>query len=296
MRDTRAAPFIPARLFRPIYFARRMPMEKDPRRPLAGQAAIVTGATSGIGAAIARAYAAAGAFVGVNHHGNVAAVEATKGEIEQGGGRAMALAADVAQEGEIVAMVRDFVAQAGRLDILVANAGIQRDAPLVQMSLQDWQRVLDVNLTGQFLCAREATRQFLKQTIDPAISVAAGKIIHMSSVHQVIPWAGHANYAASKGGVMLLMQSLAQELAPRRIRVNAIAPGAIKTPINRPAWETKEAEQRLLTLIPYGRVGVVEDIARAAVWLASDDSDYVVGASLFVDGGMTLYPGFADNG
>jgi glucose 1-dehydrogenase len=118
----------------------------------------------------------------------------------------------------------------------------------------------------------------------------------MSSVHEVIPWAGHVNYAASKGGIMLMMKSLAQEVAPERIRVNSIAPGAIRTPINKNAWETEEALRKLLTLIPYGRIGEPEDVARAAVWLASDESDYVTGTTVFVDGGMTLYPGFADNG
>ena len=156
--------------------------------------------------------------------------------------------------------------------------------------------MLNVNLTGQFLCAREAACEFLRRGVVKERSVAAGKIICMSSVHEVIPWAGHCNYAASKGGVMLMMKSLAQELAPHHIRVNSIGPGAIKTPINRVAWETPEAEAELLKLIPYYRVGVPEDIARAAVWLASDDSDYVTGTTLFVDGGMTLYPGFATGG
>ncbi|HZS84577.1 MAG TPA: glucose 1-dehydrogenase [Stellaceae bacterium] len=264
--------------------------------PLAGQKAIVTGASSGIGAAIARAFAAAGAVVGVNHHGDVAATQAIIDDIARAGGKGIALAADVSVEAEVQAMVRDFVAREGRLDILVANAGIQRDALFAEMRLADWQRVLDVNLTGQFLAAREAVRCFLKQGVVEGVSRAAGKIICMSSVHQVIPWAGHVNYAASKGGVMLLMQSLAQEVAPHRIRVNAIAPGAIETAINRPAWSTPEALKRLLTLIPYGRAGKVDDIAKAALWLASDESDYVTGTTLFVDGGMTLYPAFADNG
>jgi glucose 1-dehydrogenase len=263
---------------------------------LAGQKAIVTGASSGLGAQIARTFAAAGATVGVNHIGDVPATEAIIKGIRDAGGSARSLEADVSVESEVAAMVENFVAAEGRLDILVANAGIQRDASVVEMSLAQWQRVIDVNLTGQFLCAREAIRRFLRQAPQPAVSRAAGKIICMSSVHQVIPWAGHVNYAASKGGVMMLMESLAQEVAPHHIRVNAIAPGAIRTPINRPAWETAEAEKRLLTLVPYGRVGEPDDIAKAALWLASDDSDYVTGTTIFVDGGMTLYPGFADNG
>jgi glucose 1-dehydrogenase len=188
--------------------------------------------------------------------------------------------------------IREF----GTVDILINNSGLQKDAPFLEMSLADWQKVIDVNLTGQFLCAREAAREFVRRGIVKERSMAAGKIICISSVHDVIPWAGHVNYAASKGGIMLFMKSIAQELAPKRIRVNSISPGAIKTPINREAWESKEAEEKLLKLIPYGRVGEPEDVARAAVWLASDESDYVHGATLYVDGGMTLYPGFADNG
>jgi glucose 1-dehydrogenase len=184
----------------------------------------------------------------------------------------------------------------GGIDILVNNAGLQRDSSLVEMSLADWQLVIDVNLTSQFLCAREATRAFIRQGVNAELSLAAGKIICMSSVHDVIPWAGHANYAASKGGVSMLMKTMAQELAPYRIRVNSISPGAIKTPINTSAWNTPEAEASLLELIPYGRVGETDDIGRAAVWLSADVSDYVTGITLYVDGGMTLYPGFQDGG
>ena len=184
----------------------------------------------------------------------------------------------------------------GTLHIVVSNAGLQRDAPFDKMTLDQWNTVIGVNLTGQFLCTREAVREFKRRGVDSAVSVAAGKILCMSSVHQEIPWAGHANYAASKGGVMLLMKSLAQEVAPYRIRVNSIAPGAIRTPINTEAWSTPEAYAELMTLVPYKRIGEPDDIAQAAVWLASDAADYVTGATLFVDGGMTLYPGFATGG
>ncbi len=260
------------------------------------QIAIVTGAGSGIGAAVAVGLAKAGATVVVNHPHVPAPAEEIVGRIQSGGGKAIAAAADVSKEDEVVAMFRDVVAQFGTVDILVANAGLQRDAPFTQMSLAEWQFVLNVNLTGQFLCAREAAREFLRRGPDASRSVATGKIICMSSVHQVIPWAGHCNYATSKGGIKLFMESIAQELAPHKIRVNAIGPGAIKTPINRTAWETPAAEAALLTLIPYNRVGLPDDIAKAAVWLASDESDYVTGTTLFVDGGMTLYPGFATGG
>ena len=263
---------------------------------LKGQVAVVTGAGSGIGAAVAVALADAGATVVVNHPNVPAPAEEIVGKIKSSGGNAIALGADVSKEDEVAAMFRNVVAQFGTVDILVANAGLQRDSPFIKMSLADWQFVLNVNLTGQFLCAREATREFLRRGPDPSRSAATGKIICMSSVHQVIPWAGHCNYATSKGGIKLFMESIAQELAPHKIRVNAIGPGAIKTPINRVAWETPAAETALRTLIPYDRVGVPEDIAKAAVWLASDESDYVTGTTLFVDGGMTLYPGFATGG
>lgn len=257
---------------------------------------MVTGGSSGIGAAIVRALAAAGAAVCINYHSNKAAADELVAEIEGNGGEALALQADVSQEGQVTRMFESFTARFGALDILVANSGIQLDAPAVEMTLDQWRRVLDVNLTGQFLCAREAARSFERQAGQTRRSRALGKIICMSSVHEVIPWAGHLNYAAAKGGVMLMMKTLAQELAPSGIRVNGIAPGAIRTPINRDAWETPEAENQLLKLIPYGRVGAPEDVAGAAVWLASDVSDYVVGTTLYVDGGMTLYPAFRENG
>ncbi len=263
---------------------------------LKGQAALVTGANSGIGCAVAKALAAAGAPVVVNYVADPPSAERVVGEIREAGGEAMAIRADVSGEDEVRAMFRTMFDAYGTIHILVNNAGLQRDARFVDMTLHDWEFVLSVNLTGQFLCAREAAREFLRRGVVPEVSCAAGKILCMSSVHEVIPWAGHVNYAASKGGVMLLMKSLAQELAPHRVRVNSICPGAIKTPINKAAWSTPEALSDLLTLIPYGRIGEPEDIGRAAVWLASDASDYVNGASLYIDGGMTLFPGFSTNG
>lgn len=256
----------------------------------------MTGANSGIGEAVAVALGAAGADVVVNYIEDESAAFAVVDKIRKSGSSAIAYRADVSSEADVDAMFRGAVEAFGTVNILVANAGLQRDAPFPAMTLDSWNKVLDVNLTGQFLCARAATREFLRRGIVPDVSRAAGNIICMSSVHQTIPWAGHANYATSKGGIKLLMESMAQELAPKRIRVNAIAPGAIRTPINKPAWETPEALERLLTLIPYGRIGEADDIAKAAVWLASDESDYVVGTTLFVDGGMTLYPGFSTNG
>jgi glucose 1-dehydrogenase len=265
-------------------------------RPLLGQKALVTGASSGIGRAVAIALGRAGADVLVNYSSSPDQAQEAVNEIRACGVRALAHQADVASAVAIQDMFKRMRAELGTVDILVANAGLQQDASIDAMTLAQWNEVLSVNLTGQFLCAQEAVREFRRRGVVRQVSCAAGKIICMSSVHQVIPWAGHINYAASKGGVHLLMRSLAQEVAPDRIRVNAIAPGAIRTRINRSAWQTKEAYDRLMALIPYGRIGEPEDVARAAVWLASDASDYVVGTTLFVDGGMTLYPGFADNG
>jgi glucose 1-dehydrogenase len=265
-------------------------------RVLEGQRAIVTGANSGIGEGVARGLAEAGAKVVVNYVTGPERAEQVADEIRQTGGEAIAIHADVSKEDQVQAMFRQAIETWGSVDILVNNAGLQRDAAFHEMSLKEWQFVLDVNLTGQFLCAREAVREFRRRGIVPDLSSAAGKIICMSSVHDMIPWAGHANYAASKGGVSMLMKTMAQELAMHKIRVNAVSPGAIKTPINTSAWATPEAERELLKLIPYYRVGETHDIARATVWLCSDLSDYVNGATLYVDGGMTLFPEFRGNG
>ncbi|MDX3605264.1 MULTISPECIES: SDR family oxidoreductase [Streptomyces] len=263
---------------------------------LKGQTALVTGANSGIGKGTAIALARAGANVAVNYVSDREAAEQVVQEITSFGVRAVAYEADVSQETQVTAMVDRTVQDFGTLDILVANAGMQRDARFTDMTLAQWQKVLDVNLTGQFLCAREAVKEFRRRGVVPEVSRAAGKIICMSSVHQLIPWAGHVNYASSKGGVQMMMQTLAQELSPEKIRVNAVAPGAIKTPINRSAWESPEAREDLLRLIPYDRIGDPDDIAHAVVLLASDLMDYVVGTTLYVDGGMTLFPGFATGG
>lgn len=270
----------------------------EPRvhRVLVGQKALVTGASSGIGRAVALALGRAGADVMVNYaHGGERA-RSVADEIRSSGARAAVFGADVSREDQVQAMFAAMLKEFGTVDILVTNAGLQRDAPFDEMTLEQWSLVIGVNLTGQFLCAREAVREFRRRGVAPEVSCAAGKIICMSSVHEVIPWARHANYAASKGGVLMMMKSLAQEVAPYRIRTNGIAPGAIRTPINAEAWSTPEAYASLMELVPYGRIGEPEDVARAAVWLASDDSDYVNGTTLFVDGGMTLYPGFAGGG
>lgn len=265
-------------------------------RVLEGQPALVTGASSGIGEAVALGLAQAGADVVVNYSHNAATAEEVAHRIEGFGRRALVIQADVGDEDAVAAMFRTAIDHFGTLHVVVSNAGLQRDAPFHQMTLAQWNEVIATNLTGQFLVTREAAREFKRRGVVRDVSVAAGKIICMSSVHEVIPWAGHANYAASKGGIMMLMKTIAQELAPSRIRVNSIGPGAIRTPINTAAWNTPEAYAELMKLVPYKRIGEPDDIARADVWLASDAADYVTGTTLFVDGGMTLYPEFADGG
>jgi glucose 1-dehydrogenase len=265
-------------------------------QPLKGQKALVTGASSGIGRGVAEALAAAGATVAVNYIGDAGPARDVVKTIEKAGGQALAVEADVGREDQVKKMFARVLARFGTLDILVNNAGIQRDAAFLDMTLDQWNAVLSVNLTGYFLCAREAAREFVRRGVVPEVSRAAGKIICISSVHEIIPWAGHVNYATSKGGIMMFMKSIAQELSPHKVRVNSIAPGAIKTAINRKAWDTPRAEQKLLTLIPYDRVGEPADIGPVAVWLASDESDYVQGTTVIVDGGMCLFPGFATGG
>jgi glucose 1-dehydrogenase len=279
-------------------------MEKSFRDDLLGssrdllkdQVALVTGASSGIGEGIARALARVGARVVVNFSSNEEAANGVVRDIRNGGGEAIAVRANVSKEDHVLTMFETMFKEYGTIDILVNNAGVQKDAKFIDMTLDQWQLVLDINLTGQFICAREAAREFIRRGVVSERSVAAGKIICISSVHETIPWADHANYAASKGGIMMMMKTVAQELAPYKIRVNSIAPGAIKTRINREAWETPEAEAQLLELIPYKRVGETRDIGAVAVWLASDESDYVNGTTIFVDGGMLLYPAFAQGG
>jgi glucose 1-dehydrogenase len=263
---------------------------------LKGQKALVTGANSGIGEAVALALGHAGADVAVNYVTSEDAAQEVVGKISAAGVRSIALNADVANEDQVQRMFREAIREFGTIDILVNNAGLQQDSRFEDMTLAQWETVIGVNLTGQFLCAREAVREFKRRGVRPDVSAAAGKIICMSSVHEVIPWAGHVNYATSKGGIMMMMKSIAQEVAPFRIRVNSICPGAIRTPINRSAWETPEAYQSLMTLIPMKRIGEPADIGRVAALLASDLCDYITGASIFVDGGMTLYPGFATGG
>ena len=273
----------------------RLPTVQVPPGLLAGQVALVTGAATGIGRATALAMAQSGADIVIVYRSSRDEAETLLAAVRALGRKAVMIAADMANEEEVVAMFKQAVADMGTVDIMVANAGMEKDGMIEQMALADWEKVIAVNLTGAFLCAREALREFRRRGARP-VSSALGKIIFTSSVHDVIPWAGHSNYVASKGGLLMFMKSLAQEVAADHVRVNAISPGAIRTPINRDAWGTEEAYRALLTKIPYGRIGEPADVARAAVWLASDQADYITGTTLYVDGGMTLYPSFMDGG
>lgn len=275
-----------------------MPPMPTPRAPqlLTGQTALVTGGSSGIGRACAIALAEAGADVAVNYVGGRDKAEEVVAEIEKTGRKGMPVGADVSWESEVGEMFTSVVEEFGTVDILVNNAGIQQDATIEEMTLEQWNKVIGVNLTGQFLCSRAAIKEFRRRGVRSNVSCSAGKIICMSSVHEAIPWAGHVNYAASKGGVMLLAKSLAQEVAGDRIRVNSVAPGAIRTPINRDAWESEEAYNKLMELVPYNRIGEPSDVGKTVAWLASDQADYLVGTTIYVDGGMMLYPGFATGG
>ena len=257
---------------------------------------LVTGASSGIGQGIAIAFGQQGANVIVNYYRDEEGATETLKEIEKAGGSGIIYKADVGEEDEVLRMFKEVAGQFGTLDVLINNAGIQDDAAFADMTFEQWKNVMNTNLDGQFLCAREAVKQFLKQKNKNGEGKAVGNIIFVSSVHDIIPWAGHVNYASSKGGILMLMKSLALEVAPKKIRVNGISPGAIATDINDEVWKDEEQKKKLLELIPYKRIGLPEDVANVAVWLASQQSDYVTGTTIYVDGGMTLYPGFVDNG
>ncbi|HYV16637.1 MAG TPA: glucose 1-dehydrogenase [Conexibacter sp.] len=262
----------------------RMPTDAQLLR---GRRALVTGADSGIGQGIAYALAAHGASVAIDHVGPPDIAEAMAAAIAEGGGTAFALAMNVADEEAVERGFAQARARMGGLDLLVNNAGVERKYALVDMPLNEWQRVLDINLTGVFLCSREAARIMAAEPAD-----AACAIVNISSVHELIPWEGFSHYCATKGAVKLFAQSIARELAPLGIRVLNVAPGAIATPINADVLADPRSRAAVEEEIPLGRWGTVEDVAAAVAWAASEQAGYVVGSTLFVDGGMTLYPRF----
>jgi glucose 1-dehydrogenase len=260
-------------------------LHRPAARLLGGRRAIVTGGDSGIGQAVCYELAAHGAAVAINYVGSADEAQRMAGEIESAGARAIAVAMDVSSESDVQ---RAFAAAAeafGGLDLLVNNAGIEHPYKLIDMPLEAWQKVLDVNLTGAFLCSREAARTMSERK-------SPGTIVNISSVHEQIAWERFSHYCASKGGMKLFAQSIAKELAPLGIRVVSVAPGAIDTPINKSVLENAEESATVVAEVPLGRWGHVDDIAKAVAWLASEQASYVTGATLFIDGGMTLYPRF----
>jgi len=260
-------------------------LHPEAARLLAGRRALVTGATTGIGRGTAFELAAHGAAVAIDYRGKEDQASEIVAAIEGAGGRAIGVQMDITDEDEVARGFAEARAAFGGLDLVVNNAGVEAPFELVDMPLDEWNRVIGVNLTGVFLASREAAR--IMRADD-----ARGTIVMVSSVHEQIPWKKFSHYCASKGGVKLFAESIARELAPRGIRVVSVAPGAIETPINRDVLDNPEQKRAVLEEIPLGRWGAVRDIAQAIAWVASEQAAYVTGTTLFVDGGMTLYPKF----
>ncbi len=259
-------------------------------RRLEGKVALVTGASSGIGQSIAVRLGREGAAVGMNHLADTDEGGAEKAvrEVTDSGGRGVAVRGDVSKEDDAKRMVREVVEEFGRIDVLVNNAGIENERPFLEMGLADWEKVVSVNLTGAFLMSREALKVMTGN--------GGGTVINVSSVHERIPWPNFAHYAATKGGLKMLTETLALEFAKRGVRVNAVAPGAIATPINKEKLDDPAKRAEVEKLVPWGRWGEPEEVAACVAFLASDEASYVTGATLFVDGGMALYPGFEAGG
>ncbi len=259
------------------------------RRRLEGRRALVTGANSGIGRGIALRLAQEGAGVAVNYISHPEAAEEVVQQINDAGVKGIAIRADVSNEVEVDEMFKQAAREFGGLDILVNNAAMEIRHEFLEMPLKDWQKVIDVDLTGPFLCAQRAARLMIE-------SGAGGAIVNITSVHQIIPWGGYAHYCAAKAGLAMLTKTIALELVTQNIRVNSVAPGAIQTPINKEVWSDPEMMRDLLSKIPTRRTGQVEEIASVVAFLCSDEASYMTGATLYVDGGMTLYPAFLKGG
>lgn len=250
---------------------------------------LVTGGNSGLGAAMARAFAAAGARVAINYLADPEATEALLAELKAAGSEAIGLHADVSDAGAVEAMFAELDQAWGGIDVLVSNAGIDgARANGWEAEVDAWSKVIDVNLKGAYLCARQALKRMVPQ--------GSGVVLNTTSVHEEIPWAGYSAYTASKAGLSMMAKSLALEAAPFGVRVLCLAPGAVRTPINRAVWDNPAQYRDLLTKIPLGRMGEADDIAGIAVMLASDAASYLTGTTVFVDGGMTTYPAFAHGG
>jgi glucose 1-dehydrogenase len=256
----------------------------DLRVDLSGKAAIVTGAASGIGRAIALRLGRAGARVIVDYRGEPAEAEAVVAEIERAGGSALAVEADVALEADAERLVASAVERFGALDVLVNNAGVEEPHPFVDTPLEVWERILRVDLTGPFLCSRAAARAMIARG-------RGGRIVNISSVHEDIPMLTNGPYCAAKGGLRMLMRTIAVELAPHGITVNNIAPGAIETPINAQSMRDPQKLKALLAEIPLGRMGRPREVAQLCAFLASDEAAYITGSTYVIDGGMMRQAG-----
>lgn len=250
--------------------------------------AVVTGSSKGIGKAIAIAFAKSGEYTSIATNARkIQETQAVSDEIRTLGCNSIAIEADMSKEADCVRLIEETVKNYNRIDVLVNNAGVEKDVPVEETTLDIWYKILAVDLTGPFICSREAVKYMEKQT-DPA----GGCIINISSVHQRIPKPHYIPYATSKAGIEMMTKTLALELAKSNIRANAVAPGAIETPMNILLDENEEARQKTLTQIPMGRIGNAEEVANAVEFLASEKASYITGTTLFVDGGMTLYPSF----
>ncbi len=251
--------------------------------------ALVTGGNSGIGEAIVRALAEAGARVAVNYVTHPEAAQKIVNELKAAQGEALAIEADVSDPQSVAGMFTQVDDAWGGLDILVNNAGIDGERGMGwEIEIENWRKVIEVNLLGAFFCAQQALKRMIAQK--------SGVVVGISSVHEIVAWSGYSAYTASKAGTGMMMKTLAQEAAPHGVRVFAVAPGAIKTPINKSVWSDPEGMKDLLEKIPLQRMGEPDEIARVVVALASDVGSYVTGRTIFVDGGMTDYPSFAHGG
>ncbi|MDP4164224.1 MAG: glucose-1-dehydrogenase [Bacillota bacterium] len=252
---------------------------------LEGKVVVITGASTGLGKAMALRFGNEKAKVVINYFKKDPVIDEMISQIQHAGGDAIAVQGDVTQEQDVKDLIQATASQFGRLDIMINNAGVENEVPSEELSLKDWNRVISTNLTGAFLGCREAIAYMIENKIK-------GSIINMSSVHEMIPWPHFVHYAASKGGIKLMSETLALEFAPKGIRINSIGPGAIDTPINAEKFSDPKLKAGVEELIPMGYIGKPEQIAAVAAWLASEESSYVTGITLFADGGMTKYPGF----
>ncbi|TGA98862.1 glucose 1-dehydrogenase [Sporolactobacillus shoreae] len=254
---------------------------------LSGKVAVVTGGSKGIGNAIARRLSEEKMSVVINYNRDHRGAEETVALLRKAGGKAVAVRADIGTEKGARALVNAAIEHFDGVDVWVNNAGMENQSPTDKLGLEDWNKVINVNLTGVFLGSRTALRYFLNQK-------KRGNIINLSSVHQRIPWPTFAHYAASKGGVRMFSETIALEYAGRGIRVNSIAPGTINTPINAEKFADPVQKKSTVELIPISYIGEPKEVAAVAAWLASEESSYVTGATIFVDGGMSLYPEFKE--